>query len=145
MRLLSTRLRSVHARGASGLITLGVLLCALSGCMRIEPDHPYDLDSPPEYRAPASLISTIYTPLASAGFDYSSFEVQLSAQEYNGVYTRRPTEEGTFRFEGLPPGIYTLTVNGEIEGVLFGIEGEEVVLPVGERLEPQFYRVIRLE
>ena len=119
--------------------------CALSGCMRLEPDHPYDSDSPPEYRAPSSLISAIYTAELSSSFDYSVFEVKLSAQEYAGVYTRTPSEEGVFRFEGLPPGIYTLSVSGEAEGVFFGIDGEEVFLPVGTIVEPQFFMISRLE
>ena len=118
---------------------------ALGGCMRLEPDHPYDSDSPPEYRAPSSLISAIYTAELSSSFDYSIFEVKLSAQEYAGVYTRIPSEEGVFRFEGLPPGIYTLSVSGEAEGVFFGIDGEEVFLPVGTIVEPQFFRISRLE
>ena len=118
---------------------------ALGGCMRLEPDHPYDSDSPPEYRAPSSLISAIYTAELSSSFDYSVFEVKLSAQEYAGVYTRTPSEEGVFRFEGLPPGIYTLSVSGEAEGVFFGIDGEEVFLPVGTVVEPQFFRISRLE
>ena len=124
------------------LLLLGGLI---SSCMRIEPDHPYDPDSPPELRAPASLLSAIYTPYASSSFDYSGFQVELQAREYDGLYTRRPSEEGRFRFDGIPPGIYTLSVSGEINGVLFGIESEEVFLPVGSRIEPEFYLIIKLE
>ena len=128
-------------------LMLGVSLVALmlAGCMRLDPDHPYDPDSPPELRAPASLISTIFTPQAPENFDYSVFLVKLRAVEYDAVYTRRPALNGAFRFEGLPPGLYTLSVNGEIEGVLFGIEAEEVLLPVGERVTPMFYRLDELE
>ena len=118
---------------------------AVSGCMRLDPDHPYDPDSPPEFRAPASLISTVYTPQAPENFDYSVFLVKITASEYDGVYTRRPETNGAFRFEGVPPGIYTLTVAGEIEGELFGIEAEEVLLPVGDRVTPPFYRLDKLE
>ena len=93
----------------------------------------------------SSLISTIFTPQAPENFDYSVFLVKLTALEYDAVYTRRPALNGAFRFEGLPPGLYTLSVNGEIEGVLFGIEAEEVLLPVGERVTPMFYRLDQLE
>lgn len=136
---------SLHRLGT--MITLVACLGALtlSGCMRLEPDHPYDPDSPPEFRAPASLISTVYTPQAPESFDYSVFQVKLTASEYDAVYTRRPEVNGAFRFEGIPPGVYTLSVIGEIEGVLFGIEAEELLLPVGERVTPVFYRIDPLE
>ena len=132
------------------LITMLILAAclsslSLSGCMRLEPDHPYDPDSPPDFRAPASLISTVFTPQAPENFDYSVFQVKLTASEYDAVYTRRPEATGAFRFEGIPPGIYTLSVIGEIEGVLFGIEAEELLLPVGERVTPVFYRLDPLE
>jgi hypothetical protein len=126
------------------IFTVYATIC-MSGCMRLDPDHPYDPDSPPEFRAPASLISTIFTPQAPEEFDYSVFLVKLTASEYDGVYTRRPGTNGAFRFEGLPPGLYSLSVTGEIEDILFGIEAEEVLLPVGERVTPTFYRIDKLE
>lgn len=127
------------------LVIFTVSTIFMSGCMRLDPDHPYDPDSPPEFRAPASLISTIFTPQAPEEFDYSVFLVKLTASEYDGVYTRRPDTNGAFRFEGLPPGLYSLSVTGEIEDILFGIEAEEVLLPVGERVTPTFYRIDKLE
>lgn len=127
------------------LLGVGLSGVALSGCMRIDPTHPYDIDSPPELRAPASLVSALFTPEAPEDLDYRVFLVKLTASEYSGVYTRRPTEAGVFRFDGIPPGLYTLSVSGEIEGVLFGIIAEEILLPVGELTTRDFYRIDQLE
>ena len=133
------------SRLTSVVLVMTITMGGVIGCMRLDPDHPYDPDSPPEFRAPASLISTIYTPEAPDDFDCSIFLVKLTAAEYEGVYTRRPAQNGTFRFEGLPPGIYRLSVpEVEIDNESYGIEAEEILLPVGERVSPEFYRLDKL-
>ena len=130
----------------TSLCALSVSLClGVSGCMRIDPTHPYDPDSPPELRAPATLVSALFTLDAPEDFDYRVFTVRLDALEYDAVFTRRPTEDGTFRFDGIPPGLYTLSVSGEIQGILYGIIAEELLLPVGELVTRPFYRIDPLE
>lgn len=113
--------------------------------MRLEPTHPYDPESPPEYRAPASLISALYSADVPQDYDFKNFEVVLTATNFDGLYTRQPDTDGRFRFEGIPPGIYVLSAEGEMEGELYGIEGEEIFLPVGEKVSQPFFTIVMLE
>ena len=114
------------------LIILISILSQSTACMRVDPDHPYDRESPPEYRAPASLVSAIYSSEVTRDFDYSDFVVQLLSTELEIVHTRRATETGSFRFEGIYPGVYLLSARGVIDGLPWGIDDQEIFLPVGE-------------
>lgn len=139
-----------HAAGIRNMIKLepwmiGVVSLALSfGCMRIAPDHPYDPESPPSYRAPASLISAIYHPELPDDFDYGVFMVTLTSAEEETVHTRRAESSGRFRFDGIPPGEYIISVRGSVEGSAYGILGEEVFLPVGEVLNKDLFFLYEL-
>lgn len=134
--------RSIPTSQRFGFCLLGLIALILStSCMRIEPTHPYDPDSPPEYRAPASLISAIYSPTIPQGFDHSIFTVTLDAANFDGIYTRRPESNGQFRFDGIPPGVYYLSIEGEVEGELYQLLDREMFLPVGEIVKTPFFVV----
>ena len=116
-----------------------------AACMRIEPTHPYDPESPPEYRAPASLVSALYSAEIPQDYDFRAFSIELSALDFDGLYTRQPDSDGRFRFEGIPPGVYILSIEGQVDGILYGVKGEEIFLPAGEKLDPPYYLVSPLE
>lgn len=123
------------------LLLLVTITLTSIACMRVEPTHPYDSDSPPEYRAPATLISAIFSPNISQGFDYSVFTISVDAANFEGVFSKRADSSGRFRFDGIPPGVYYLSVEGEVDGVIYEIIDEEVFLPAGEVLSPHFFEV----
>ena len=127
------------------MIMLMVTIIVSSACMRIEPTHPYDPDSPPEYRAPASLISALFSNEIPQDFDYSVFTVNLEANNFEGSYSQRPSPNGTFSFQGIPPGVYLLSAEGEVNGILYGIISQEIFLAVGEKVTPPFFDINALE
>ena len=126
------------------IVSIVISLCSLS-CMRIEPTHPYDADSPPQYRAPASLLSALFSNEIPQGFDYSNFTVQLEATEFEGRYSQRPDSDGRFSFQGVPPGIYNLSTEGYVDGVLYGFDTTEIFLAVGEKVTPPFFDIAPLD
>ena len=121
------------------LVIAALVLC--TACMRVEPTHPYDPESPSIYRAPSSLMSALYSPDIIQEFDYSAFTVSLAAAQFDALYTRRAERSGRFRFDGVPPGVYYLSAEGEVEGERYEIIDEEVFLPVGEVLTRHFFEV----
>jgi|GEM_PF-2320099 len=105
-----------------------IALLSVTGCMRIDPDHPYDPESPLEYRVPATVEGRILLPDEPSGFSYLSFEVTLTNSDYPDEH-RYPvpvSTEGTFRIEGILAGDYIITADGEVQN---GEEARRFVLP----------------
>ena len=136
----------MHRASQLGLC-LSILLGLMSftACMRIDPSHPYDPDSPPEYRAPASLLSALYSSEIPPGFDYSIFILDLNAVEFDANYSQRADLDGRFSFQGVMPGRYILSTRGDIDGELYGIQDLEVFLPVGEVVNQAFFDLSPLD
>ncbi len=128
----------------AGLLTL-VCLVMSSACMRVEPNHPYDSDSPPEYRAKASLISALYSSEIHPEFDYSTFVIDLVAIDFDASYSQRADLDGRFSFQGIMPGRYYLSTEADIEGELYGIKDQEVFLPVGDIVKQAFFDISPLD
>ena len=120
------------------------LICFTS-CMRIDPSHPYDPESPPEYRAPSSLLSALYSSEIPPAFDYSVFIVDLVAVDFDVSYSQRVDLDGRFSFQGVMPGRYYLSTRGEVMGELYGIQNLEVFLPVGEVVDQTFFDLSPLD
>ena len=136
----------MHRASLLGLcLSILLVLMSLTACMRIEPSHPYDPDSPPEYRAPASLLSALYSSEISPGFDYSVFIIDLIAVEFDANYSQRADLDGRFSFQGVMPGRYYLRTRGDVNGELYGIEDLEVFLPVGEVVNQAFFDLSPLD
>lgn len=109
----------------------------MSGCMRLDPDHPYDPDTPPEMRAKASVIGRLLLVNEPSNFSYESFDLILINAEFDDyVYTMPLNADGTFQVEGVLPGDYIITADGR--ALIDGAEGRYVLprrdlfLPVGE-------------
>ena len=110
----------------SALLAL-ISSCSLLGCMRVDPDHPYDPESPLEYRAAASVEGRILLPDEPSGFSYLDFEVTLINSDYpEYVYPVPVSGEGSFILENILAGDYLISADGE---VFNGSESRRFVLP----------------
>lgn len=138
-------MQKMHQASLQALCFAIVLGLGLSSCMRIDPSHPYDPDSPPEFRAPASLLSALYSSEIPPNFDYSIFIVDLIAIEFDASYSQRADLDGRFSFQGIMPGRYYLSTRGDIDGELYGIQNLEVFLPVGEVVNQAFFDLSPLD
>lgn len=115
------------------LVTALSLVCAVS-CMRVDPDHPYDPESPPEYRASASVEGRILLPDEPSGFSYLDFKVTLVNSDYPEYrYPVPVSSEGTFLLEQILAGDYLITADGEVQN---GLETRRFVLPRQELYLP---------
>ena len=120
----------------SALVALTALTTV--GCMRLDPDHPYDHDSPPEYRAKASVIGRLLLVDEPSGFSYDAFELILINDEFEEYTYYMPVNpDCTFQVDGVMPGDYTVTADGRVN--VEGFERRYVLprralfLPVGEQ------------
>jgi hypothetical protein len=117
-----------------GAFTLGLSLCL--GCMRVDPTHPYDPDSPPEFRAPASLRAYVLIPSESSSTNYSAIRVRLLHQQYETIeYFIDCQADGYVDEINLFPGDYLISAEGEIDGVSYVLTSRELFLPTGEIVE----------
>ena len=123
---------SLQALSCSLLVSLVVF-----GCMRVEPDHPYDPESPLEFRAPSSVEGRILLPDEPSDFTYLAFEVTLINSDYpEYTYPVPVSSEGTFLLEGILPGDYIITADGEVfngqENRRFVLPRQDLYLPFGQ-------------
>ena len=120
------------------VLTYSLLISAVAlGCMRVDPDHPYDPESPLEFRAPASVEGRILLPDEPSGFTYLDFEVILINSDYpEYTYPVPVSSEGTFLLEGILPGDYIITADGQVyngqEDRRFVLPRQELYLPFGQ-------------
>ena len=130
---ISTSTRALKWLGA---FTLCLSLCL--GCMRVDPTHPYDPDSPPEFRAPASLRAYVLIPSESSSTNYSAIRVRLVHQQYETIeYFIDCQADGYVDEINIFPGEYLISAEGLIDGVSYILTDRELFLPTGEIVEPR--------
>ena len=127
---------SIRALKWVSAFTLCLSLCL--GCMRVDPTHPYDPDSPPEFRAPASLRAFLLIPGESSSTNYSAIRVQLVHQQYETIqYFIDCQADGYVDEINIFPGEYLISAKGDIDGVSYVLTERELFLPTGEIVEPR--------
>ena len=131
----------------SSLLIAWALLAALSllsACMRVDPSNPYDPETPAEQREPGSLEGRLLVVNEPTGFSYEVFEVTLRNTEFTDIEYIVPADpEGTFQFDAVQPGRYTVIVDGRVEGERYVLPRTEVVLHTGEPLTYRTPLVVR--
>ena len=124
-------MRSLAALLGAGLLGAGLL----GACMHIDPSNPYDPDTPVEYRQPSSFIGRVLVVNEPTGFSYEVFEVTLRNTEFSDYeYLVPVATDGTFQFDGVLPGRYTILIDGRVQGERFVLPRTEVMLYTGEQL-----------
>lgn len=120
------------------VVLLGVsCLTACIACMRVDPDHPYDPESPLEYRSPSSIEGRILLPDEPSNFSYLDFDIILINSDYPEYrYPVPVSTEGTFLLEGILPGDYVITADGEVmyeqDARRFVLPRQMIYLPFGQ-------------
>ena len=118
----------------------------MSGCMRIDPDHPYDLETPLKDQNTAYFEANLILESQSVEFDYSVFHLTLTLRDSqftdleDDVYvkSKQSSSDGKVIFKGIFPGTYILSIFGVIDGRLYGVDDQEVFLPTGQSLNRPF-------
>ena len=131
---------STRSLGGASLI---VFFLTLSGCMSVEPTHPYDANTPAELQSPASFVGLVILTNEPSNMDYEGFQIILTHLQTGDRKVAYCQSEGEFIFDRLLPGNYFMDVYGEFEERSYGFNEKEIFFEAGERLEARIPYVIR--
>ena len=106
-----------------------------TACMRVDPDHPYDPDTPYPLQAKASLLGYVLLVDEGSNTDYRNIRVTLTHQSTEQTYTVPCDADGAFVFDNIFAGDYVFNAEGKVDGKQYGSGSEEIFLTAGEILQ----------
>lgn len=114
-------------------------------CMRIDPDHPYDPNTPYPLQAKSSLLGYVLVVDENSNTDYRNVKITLTHQSTEQTYTVPCNEEGAFIFDDIFAGDYIFSASGKIDGKQYSSGSETLFLTAGETLEQRAPWLLKIQ